>query len=308
MRYALPLAIVVGACGGVAFATDLFGWRDGRLQRPPSTASAVPSPTASPPNSPPLSSSDASRGDRTDTEPAAALRFENRGDRIEAWADNFLAGPIEVLLRPLDGPISGAEPALPATAVIDGYDRRIVSRLPGTINARFQLDVMRGDPAAQPRDVDYAYPLADTPLRIEQSWGGGFSHFNAENRYGVDFAADIGATVIAARAGTVMEIEAAHVRGDGGNGGDGIGRANFVRIVHDDGSMALYAHLHTDGVLVRPGQRVRKGEAIALSGDTGFTTGPHLHFAVQVNRGMRLESIPFRMSGPEGALRLSEPN
>jgi murein DD-endopeptidase MepM/ murein hydrolase activator NlpD len=60
-------------------------------------------------------------------------------------------------------------------------------------------------------------------------------------------------------------------------------------------------------VLVRPGQRVRRGEVIGRSGDTGFTTGPHLHFAVQVNRGMRLESVPFRMSGPEGVLRFSEP-
>jgi murein DD-endopeptidase MepM/ murein hydrolase activator NlpD len=75
------------------------------------------------------------------------------------------------------------------------------------------------------------------------------------------------------------------------------GRANFVRILHDDGSMALYAHLKTGGVLVRVGQQVQAGQQIGLSGNTGFTTGPHLHFAVQVNRGMRLVSIPFRMRG-----------
>ena len=75
------------------------------------------------------------------------------------------------------------------------------------------------------------------------------------------------------------------------------GRANFVRILHDDGTMALYAHLKTDGVLVRVGQQVQAGQQIGLSGNTGFTTGPHLHFAVQVNRGMRLISIPFRMRG-----------
>jgi murein DD-endopeptidase MepM/ murein hydrolase activator NlpD len=80
------------------------------------------------------------------------------------------------------------------------------------------------------------------------------------------------------------------------------GRANYVRILHPDGSMGLYAHLEEGGVLVRVGQQVRAGQPIGLSGNTGFTTGPHLHFAVQVNRGMRLESIPFRMSGPQGAL------
>jgi murein DD-endopeptidase MepM/ murein hydrolase activator NlpD len=84
------------------------------------------------------------------------------------------------------------------------------------------------------------------------------------------------------------------------------GRANYVRILHNDGTMALYAHLKTDGVLVRAGQPVRKGDTIGLSGNTGFSAGPHLHFVVQVNRGMSLESIPFRMFGPHGLLRLSE--
>ena len=69
--------------------------------------------------------------------------------------------------------------------------------------------------------------------------------------------------------------------------------------------MALYSHLKHEGVLVRVGQRVRKGEPIALSGNTGYSTGPHLHFAVQANRGMKLESIPFRMFGPQGILQFT---
>ena len=65
--------------------------------------------------------------------------------------------------------------------------------------------------------------------------------------------------------------------------------------------MAVYAHLQPGGVLVRTGQRVRRGQPIGLSGNTGFSSGPHLHFVVQVNRGMRLESIPFRMFGRRGS-------
>ena len=84
------------------------------------------------------------------------------------------------------------------------------------------------------------------------------------------------------------------------------GRANFVRILHDDGTMALYAHLKAEAAMVRVGQQVRRGQLIGLSGNTGFTSGPHLHFVLQVNRGMQLRSIPFRMFGPQGILRFGQ--
>ena len=86
-----------------------------------------------------------------------------------------------------------------------------------------------------------------------------------------------------------------------------MGKANYVRVLHDDGSMALYAHLKRDGALAGVGQRVRRGDRIGISGNTGFSSAPHLHFVVQVNRGGRLESVPFRMFGPGGILRFTEP-
>jgi murein DD-endopeptidase MepM/ murein hydrolase activator NlpD len=158
-----------------------------------------------------------------------------------------------------------------------------------------------GDPNARPRDVQYLMPLRQPRQRIDQGYGGSFSHNDPQNYYAVDFAAPIGTPVLAARAGTVMEIESDFDKA-GLNLEKFGGRANFVRILHDDGTMGLYAHLQENGVLVRVGQRVRAGQQIGSSGNTGFTTGPHLHFVVQVNRGMRLESIPFQMAGPQGAL------
>lgn len=227
-------------------------------------------------------------------------------DTVDAWADNRLAGPVEILLSGPQGQRApAAEPALPARAVLPAYDRRLVTRLRTEPTSPLRLRVVPGSPNAAPRDVEYGYPLQTRELRIGQGWGGVYSHADAENRHAVDFAVDIGTPVIAARAGTVMEIESGY-EGAGRNAATDAGRANFVRIVHDDGTMALYAHLKTDGVLVRVGQQVRKGEPIALSGNTGFSAGPHLHFVVQVNRGMSLESIPFRMFGPEGILRFSE--
>lgn len=245
-----------------------------------------------------------------ETAPVARLILEQAGDRVNAWAENTLAGPIEVRLyqpgiRAREVPVN-ADPPLPARAIVPGEQRALVATLISDRNTLLHLDVVPGDPNSRPRDIEYLYPLQLGEVNVQQGYGGSYSHQDAQNRYAVDFGTDIGTPVLAARAGTVMQVEADFDRG-GLNAEKYAGRANFVRIVHDDGSMALYAHLTLDGVLVRVGQRVRKGQTIGLSGNTGYTSGPHLHFAVHVNRGMKLEAIPFRMFGPGGILRFTEP-
>jgi murein DD-endopeptidase MepM/ murein hydrolase activator NlpD len=230
----------------------------------------------------------------------------NEAGSVEIWAENMLAGPTEIMVSPENGAAIPGDPPLPARTVLQAYERRLVARLPAQPDRRLRLQVVPGTPNANPRDVEYLYPLQTTQLQIEQGYGGTYSHRDDQNRHAVDFAADIGTTVIAARAGTVMDIEASFDRA-GRNAENDLGRANFVRILHDDGTMALYSHLKHEGILVRVGQRVRKGEPIALSGNTGYSTGPHLHFAVQANRGMKLESIAFRMFGPQGILQFTDP-
>lgn len=246
------------------------------------------------------------------TEPSAIarLRIENDGDRFLAFADNRLSGPIEVQLDFSRSDNVTGRPLLPARATVAARGSVLVAVLESDDPERgfdFELNMesLPGDPDARPRDVDYLLPLQQAAFRIDQGYGGHFSHNDGQSRYAVDFAADIGTPVLAAREGVVMQVESDFDKA-GLNREKYGGRANFVRILHDDGSMTLYGHLKADdGVLVRVGQRVRAGQQIGLSGNTGFTTGPHLHFAVQVNRGMRLESIPFRMRGPAGPLRIS---
>ncbi|MCO6717057.1 M23 family metallopeptidase, partial [Streptomyces sp. CHB19.2] len=71
---------------------------------------------------------------------------------------------------------------------------------------------------------------------------------------------------------------------------------NFVRILHDDGTMSVYLHLQRGSIKVAEGQWVRTGQPLASSGNTGRSTGPHLHFVVQRNTGEAVESIPFRFA------------
>ena len=231
----------------------------------------------------------------------ARLRVEAGDGEYLAFADNSLAGPIEVLLGFGRSSNIRGEPALPARATVPARGSVLVARLraedPGRSgNFELSLTGVPGNPSARPQDVEYLLPLRQSHNRVDQGFGGKFSHQDEQNRYALDFAADIGTPVLATRGGTVMQVESDFSKAGLKREKYG-GRANFVRIVHDDGSMALYAHLKADGALVRVGQRVSAGQQIGLSGNTGFTTGPHLHFALQVNRGMQLLSIPFRMRG-----------
>ncbi len=230
----------------------------------------------------------------------------------EVALGNPLGGPVQIRLL---GDSAGftAVPALPLTAELAAGERRVVARLypPGDLaeaggdGARLRIEAVPGSPRAHADAVLYALPFADRPVRIDQGFGGAFSHRDPANAYALDFALPDGTPVLAARAGVVMEV-----RDDFRESGTDprLGQAaNLVRVVHADGSMAIYAHLAPGGVQVRVGQAVQRGDRLGLSGNTGLSSGPHLHFAVQLNRGLRLESVPFRMAGPLGELRFAHP-
>ena len=77
--------------------------------------------------------------------------------------------------------------------------------------------------------------------------------------------------------------------------------ANFVLIGHEDGSQANYAHLQQNGALVEVGDWVSLGQVVGLSGNTGFSTGPHLHFIVKQQKSpTNSTSIPTQFSDRDG--------
>ena len=147
----------------------------------------------------------------------------------------------------------------------------------------------------------YLLPYAEgESYRVLQGYGSRFSHTGRE-QYAVDFKMSEGTPVHAARDGVVARIEEAH---DIGCWEDGCGKyANFVVVLHDDNTTGEYYHLQQDGALVEAGQRVRAGDLIALSGNTGHTTTPHLHFAVYhaVDWG-NTQSIPVRFLSTDGVV------
>ena len=229
-----------------------------------------------------------------------------QANHYQAWADNLLHGPVQVMLRFKRDTQVRSSPALPASATLPARASLQVANLTTDPihgdDFELLLDALPGDPAAKPQDYDYRLPFEYAGVRVDQGPGGDFSHSDPQNRYAVDFALAEGTPIVSVREGVVMQVESDFDKA-GLNREKYGGRANFIRIVHADGSMAVYAHLQPEGVQVRAGQRVRKGQRIGLSGNTGFSTAPHLHFVLQVNAGMRLQSIPFRMFGPLGELK-----
>ena len=89
------------------------------------------------------------------------------------------------------------------------------------------------------------------------------------NHKGMDFAAPTGTPIYAAAAGTVVTARYS------GNAG------NMIVINHGDGIVTIYMHCHA--MYVTAGQKVTKGQNIAIVGNTGNSTGPHLHFQVELN-------------------------
>ncbi len=153
--------------------------------------------------------------------------------------------------------------------------------------------------------VAYTLPFKlGTEHRLDQGYNGKFSH-KGESRYSLDFNMEEGTEIYSSRAGTVVETEESYSKG--GSDRDYIDKANFVSILHDDGTIAQYSHLRKNGVSVKIGQKVKAGERIGYSGATGYVTGPHLHFTVlKAKKGGGFISIPVKFATKDGIKQLKE--
>ena len=130
--------------------------------------------------------------------------------------------------------------------------------------------------------VTETQPFGPTPYLAEPAYDG-YSHFHT----GIDYALPVGAEVDAAAPGQVVEA-----------GWDDTGFGNRVVIDHGNGVRTLYGHLQN--VAVHPGDLVQAGQEIGLSGSTGNSSGPHLHFGVQ-QQGTWVDPAPYLATGPAPA-------
>jgi murein DD-endopeptidase MepM/ murein hydrolase activator NlpD len=149
-------------------------------------------------------------------------------------------------------------------------------------------------------DADYAMPFGPGRYVVMQGPRGTYSHFaGSGSENAVDWDVPEGTIICAAREGRVVGV-----RDDSTvSGTDPKFKAlgNYVIIKHADGTFADYHHLKTGGAMVKIGDEVKVGQPIALSGQSGFASKPHLHFAVfQAIDGKKVLSLPFRLKTDHG--------
>ncbi|MCP4692781.1 MAG: M23 family metallopeptidase [Desulfobacterales bacterium] len=219
---------------------------------------------------------------------------------------NDLHGPVEVEISLTERENVRVEPPLPERFVIPAASEIDVVKLgrkrpDKPFFYRYRYQSIRGDPGAMHEPAKpYRAPFQKGERhRISQAFNGKYSHFTPYSRHAVDFSMPEGTPVVCARSGVVMEVRDNYFWG-GTIKSYYSRRTNLIRVLHDDGSMALYVHLKRSSIRVSPGEKAAEGQIIALSGNTGFSSGPHLHFVVQINRGMTLASTPIEFESGDG--------
>lgn len=169
-----------------------------------------------------------------------------------------------------------------------------------------QIESFLGDPARTVQVPPLGWPFnPHQKVRVLQGSRTNFTHQGSYAQFALDFDLKTGDTILAAHPGVVVGVVEGYSRG--GNHAQWRDYANYLTLYDPtSGVFTQYAHLHFQGALVSLGDSVTQGQPIGLSGSTGHSTEPHLHFVCLVpdNARQGLKSVPFTWITGENSLSL----
>lgn len=228
------------------------------------------------------------------------VRVVEKLDGHYFFALNRLSTPVALTFRFRHNGQLAVPASLKGTIIIPSTSEKMVGKLKSTAHYRYEFAYQpqrlnnNGSALIDADTPDLASPVKGRYL-ISQGFNSNFSHNKPANRYALDIALPVNTPLYATKAGVVVAAVDNYV--GGGLAPRYRGKANYLRLRHADGTMTLYAHLNTGSLLVGVGEQVRQGQRVAASGNTGYSSGPHLHIALQVERKGTRESIPFTLQG-----------
>ncbi|MFN3431992.1 MAG: M23 family metallopeptidase [Candidatus Sericytochromatia bacterium] len=245
-------------------------------------ASPVPSPRASaspsPAPSPAASPSQIPRA----CEQGVCLTSEQQGNQFSVYLQPGVHVDMTVTLQwtlnNMAAEFKAAEPV-----VLKAGQKTLVGKLRFSSNAggTYQVNttaVRYGDVSVTQDPYVYALPWrAGEAYACGNGWNG-FGAHTGDTGQALDFLMPEGTPILAARDGVVFKVE--NQFAVGGNDPALGDKANLVYVRHDNGTYGRYLHFKQNGVVVALGQPVRRGQLLGYSGNTGWSTAPHLHFDV----------------------------
>lgn len=205
----------------------------------------------------------------------------------QVLAQNNGPAPIWVTVNLLNPVNATIDPQSPIALLVPPCETVTVATVhiiePGKqyrITTNFKFTIGKPDAVQQP-DAIYQLPFQEgQTITVGQAPGGNITtHNSPSSKYAIDFSVPVGTPIVAARKGRVVDIDNDYSEG----GADPLLKANHVLILHEDGTLGLYSHLAKGTIPLAFGQWLEAGELIGYSGNTGYSTGPHLHFVVLSN-------------------------
>ena len=212
------------------------------------------------------------------------LGYKKGDGQTTLIAENNNAYPVTLLVKLDNVQNLRVDRPLPYHIEVNPYSRTEVMHLrvrdgsqPASFRSSYSWAMGRAS-ARHDANFLYALPFERNALAVVSQGFNGQSTHTGSSKYAVDFVAGVGTRIYAARGGRVIATESSFNKG--GYGIEFGKFANYITIEHSDGTMGMYYHLKQHGVAVNVGQQISKGQFIGLSGNTGYSSGPHLHFGV----------------------------
>lgn len=209
-----------------------------------------------------------------------STKYSHKNDTLKIEIQNPLNCPLRLSISSSDNSLSDIVTKFGTLTLKKKSDTTLSYYLKTSNKVVLKFNSALGDLDKEIVKEKFSLPFPENrTYKIIEGYNGSFSHNTDYSRYAIDFSLKINDTVCSAADGFVVGVIKDYEFG--GRTKEWTDYSNFITIYHPkSGLFTQYVHLLKNGAFVKIGDSVIKGQPIGLSGMTGFTTIPHLHFNV----------------------------